>query len=138
MLSTNPVKGMHGIKIRFSRWVPFDDILDYADKKAGVYEIRMKDGRKFGRVRGESDIVYIGSTTKSFKSRFRGYMKPGRDQPTNQHVKWFSKKYEIEVAFLPIEKPRFYESLLIDTYIADHDELPPLNHQSINKFHFKR
>ena len=137
MLSTDLVKGMDGIKIRFDGWVPFDDILDYADKKAGVYEIRMKDGRKFGRVRGESDIVYIGSTTKSFKSRFRGYMKPGRDQPTNQHVKWFSKKYEIEVAFLLIGKPRLYESLLIDTYIADHDELPPLNHQSINKFHFK-
>ena len=138
MLSTDPVKGMRGIKIRFSRWVPFDDILDYADEKAGVYEIRMKDGRKFGRVRGESDIVYIGSTTKSFKSRFSGYMKPNRTQKTNKHVKWFSTKYEIEVAFLPIEKPRFYESLLIDTYIADHDELPPLNHQSINKFHFKR
>jgi hypothetical protein len=136
MLSTNTVKGRSGMAIRFTEWVPFDRALDYADEKTGIYEIRMKDGKKFGRVRGESDIVYIGSTTKSFKSRFRGYMKPDRSQKTNQHVKWFSTKYELEVAFLPIEKPKFYESLLIDAYIADHDELPPLNHQSIDKFHF--
>ena len=138
MLSTNTIKGRSGMTIIFTKWVPFDNALEYADEKVGVYEIRMKYGKKFGRVRGESDIVYIGSTTKSFKSRFRGYMKPGRSQKTNQHVKWFSTKYELEVAFLPIEKPKFYESLLIDAYIADHDELPPLNHQNIDKFHFKR
>ena len=138
MLSVDTIKSKSGKKIGFDKWMPFDRALDYADEKVGVYEIRMKGGRKFGRVKGESDIVYIGSTTKSFKSRFRGYMKPGKSQKTNQHVKWFSTKCGLEVAFLPIEKPKFYESLLIDTYLADHDELPPLNHQSIDKFYFKQ
>ena len=43
MLSTDTVKGMSGITIRFTKWVPFDHALDYADEKSGVYEIRMKD-----------------------------------------------------------------------------------------------
>jgi len=137
MLSTFEINGLlSGKKLRFEKWYPFENSLQHATNENGVYCIKMQNA--VGRVRGKSDIAYIGSATKGFKSRFRGYMKPGPTQKTNIRVKWFSKKYKLKVSFLVTDKPKFYESLLLEAYIADHDELPPLNHSGIEQYHVKK
>ena len=139
MQSTSKINGLIiGSSIRFRDWIPFNNALEYATTEIGVYCIRMKDAVKVGRVRGESDIVYLGSTIDGFKRRFRSYMHPGIRQKTSQRVKAFSQRYSLEVSFLPIAKPRVWESIMMDMYLGDHDELPPLNHQSIDRFHFRR
>src|SRR6266705_111257 len=39
----------------------------------GIYSFRLEEGRKFGRLRGESDIVYIGSASGRGRIRQRLY-----------------------------------------------------------------
>ncbi|MEM0149194.1 MAG: hypothetical protein QW346_02935 [Candidatus Micrarchaeaceae archaeon] len=137
MMSTFEINGlMSGRKLHFENWHPFESSLEYATNENGVYCMRLQEA--ICRVKGKSDIAYIGSATNGFKTRFRGYMNPGPTQKTNIRVKEFSRKYKLEVSFLVTDKPKFYESLLLEEYLADHDELPPLNHSGIEQFHFKK
>ena len=130
MMSNSKIKGsMSDKKLRFENWHPFESSLKYATKENGVYCIRLQ--KAICRVKGKSDIAYIGSATHEFKTRFRGYMKPGPTQRTNKRVKGFSEKYKLEVSFLVTNKPKYYEGLLLEAYLADHDELPPLNRSGI-------
>ena len=124
-----------GEKINFSTWVPFEDALKYATDETGVYIIRMKDGMVFGRVKGESDIVYIGETKSGFKRRFRGYLKPNGTQWTNWRVNSFSKKHKLEVSFAPATASELVEHMLLQTYQLAHEELPPLNRAEARIFY---
>ncbi len=129
-------------------WIPFKEVLGKATKDKGVYFIRMKGGVTFHRLRGDSDIVYIGKATNQngFKGRFVGYIHPGPTQHTNQKINAFDKKYELEVGFFPnprvgkgdiIRSSEILESNYLEGYESEHDELPPLNNATIRKFLLK-
>src|SRR5271157_5977741 len=83
--------------IPLSAWLTLNQAVSQAPNKRGIYV--MRSNRAFGRVRGKSDVVYIGSST-NLKHRLKQYVKPFKkvSSPT-QRVKWFSEKYPIEVAF---------------------------------------
>ena len=46
-----------------SEWHPFnEERVKSAPKQYGIYILRMAQDKRFGRLKGESDILYIGST----------------------------------------------------------------------------
>jgi len=95
----------------------------------------MARGRHFGRLHGESDILYIGSTEakRGLRQRLRQYLYPGPTQWTNKRVNELAKKYEMEVAWYPCDEASDLEHQLLRRYLEQHDELPPLNHASRKK-----
>ena len=118
----------------FSDWHLFDkQTMENAPQQVGVYVIRKAGGECFGRLRGESDIFYIGSTTSEggLRQRLQHYFHPGRAQWTNRRINEYAKKYHMEVSWCPCDEPRNLEDDLLRQYLMEHDELPPFNHSDI-------
>ena len=114
----------------FSRWHPFNEqSIINAPKSYGVYVIRRDGGQRFGRLQGESDILYIGSTEakRGLRQRLRSYLHLGPTQWTNKRINELAKKYEMEVAWCQCDEPGNLENQLLRQYLSEHDELPPLN-----------
>lgn len=127
------------VKKDFQEWVPLAEIeknhklLEKA-KFAGTYIFRKLGGEKFGRLRGESDIIYIGSTgvrkgsSQTIYDRVYGdfilLSKPGR-VTQRIHKLLMERNYlnKAEVAWCD----KNIEAELLERYEADHDELPPWN-----------
>lgn len=122
-------------KGKFSDWYPLDKKgIRNAPQHPGVYIIRKAQGRRFGRLKGKSDILYIGSCKgrKGLRQRLQRYLHPGSTQwGTNRRVNQLAKEYQMEVAWCPCDEPRNFEHDLLIQYLKDHDELPPLNHARI-------
>ncbi len=117
-----------------SGWIDFNSQnITAVPTKPGVYIIRMKNGVQFGRLRGRSDIIYIGSTEKGLRGRLRQYLKPDRTQATHQRVNQLMKRYIFEVAWSEDENPKIQEHNLLLQYAGDHNELPPMNRQDVRK-----
>jgi len=103
-------------------------------KTKGVYVIRAS--RPIGRVKGESDIIYIGqgvlqhriqALLKSFlPANFREY---GTKHTARQAFERIlnEPKTEFELSYLCTDKARNLESRLLQYYQLDHVEPPPLN-----------
>lgn len=114
-----------------SKWYPFDDQgMRNAPEKQGIYILRRAGGKKFRRLKGESDIMYIGSATGEggLKVRLMQYLNPGPTQLTNLRIHKIATRYKMEVAWYPCDEPKNLEHQLLQQYALDHDELPPLNH----------
>ena len=114
-----------------SGWYPLNkDSLKHAPISHGIYVFRIAQGKCFGRFKGESDILYIGSAegSRGLKGRLPQYFSPGRTQWTNTRILAMTKKYPMEVAWCPSAEPRNLELELLRRYFEDHDELPPFNH----------
>lgn len=114
----------------FSLWYPFNEqSIKNAPKRWGAYVIRTTGGKSFGRLRGKSDILYIGSTKnkRGLNQRLTQFLNPGPTQWTSQRINKFIKKYPVEVAWRISDEPRNLESELLQQYFKEHEELPPLN-----------
>lgn len=106
-----------------------------APKSPGVYILRMKNAEQFARIKGNTDILYIGSTS-NLKSRFNGYNNPGKSQYTNLKVNNFVKNFKHEAEFMwkveeGLESAKSSEHELLRRYLNEHHELPPLNGQDV-------
>jgi len=127
-------KDLH--KRGFSEWLPFTlveqpRLIGELPQSDGVYVIR--SSRSFGRYRGESDIVYVGSSTNAtggLKGRAKFFFRPGRSQYTSLRIKaLLDRAEELEISFrvcLAIEA-RSLEKGILKQYVDDHWELPPYN-----------
>jgi hypothetical protein len=127
-----------GINEGFGSWRPFESRnVREAPQVIGVYVLRKADGKLVCRLRGESDILYIGSTTSKggLRQRLVQYFHPGPTQWTNQRINSFLKKYAMEVAWCPTSEPINLEHDLLRKYLSDHDELPPFNHADTRRLH---
>jgi len=102
------------------------EVLTIAPREGGIYIIRMAQGRVFGRLRGSSDILYIGSA-KRLRRRLRGYFYPGPTQWTNKRVHAMMSKHPMEIAWCITEDYAEAERELLRLYLDQHDELPPFN-----------
>jgi len=123
---------------RFSEWYPFNRHgIKNAPEQPGVYVIRITQGRCFGRLKGKSDILYIGSceAKKGLRQRLQQYLHPGPTQWTNRRVNQLAKEYQMEVAWCLCDEPRNFEHDLLIRYLKDHDELPPLNRAGIRRLY---
>jgi len=117
-----------------SRWRPFNvATVKGAPRDKGTYVIRLAHGKKFGRLRGSSDILYVGSTESKggLRSRLRQYLHPGQKKWTAIRVNQALSNYGAEVAWCKNTQPRHLEHNLLRQYAADHDEFPPLNRADI-------
>jgi hypothetical protein len=106
-----------------------------APSAPGVYVFRMAGGRLARRLKGKSDIVYIGSTVAtngSLRKRLAQHLPPRQD-PTGIAARILRVEQEVgslEIAWATCPdnyKSQALESELLDKYCADHIELPPLN-----------
>lgn len=116
---------------KFSEWKNFNkDNIEKAPSKQGVYILRKNGGQSFGRLKGKSDLLYIGSTeaNNGLKQRLKQYLNPGPTQWTNLRINKLLKKYNVEVSWCLSNEPRNLEHQLLNRYLNEHDELPPFNH----------
>ena len=103
-----------------------------APKQSGIYIFRMARGECFRRLKGESDVLYIGSAEgkRGLRERLQQYLRPGPTQWTNKRIHEMAKKYDMEIAWYLCGEASNLELQLLRRYFEDHDELPPLNHAS--------
>lgn len=122
----------------FREWAPFNlqaekVTLAHTPRQCGVYVVRSP--RPFGRFRGESDIVYVGSASNAngLKRRIRSYFHPGPSMRTSLRIR--SKLDLIDDLHiscritLASEDPRDIEHEILLAYEREHLELPPFNRQ---------
>jgi len=118
----------------FSIWHPFEkQTLEKVPQEIGVYVFRKAGAQFFGRLNGNSDILYIGSTEKDLRHRLQQYLSPGPSQWTNKRIHEYAKKNSIEVAWLLCDEPKNFEHDLLKQYLLEHSELPPLNASDIRQ-----
>jgi len=93
-----------------------------------VYIIRLN--RKFGRLKGESDILYIGSTGDLHDRIVENFLR-GRGGKTTKRIHDYlvHKGYlnVAEVSWVFSENYEELEDKLLKVYEEDHHELPPWN-----------
>jgi hypothetical protein len=121
-------------------WLPFEkQTVAEAPREDGVYILRQAGGKLFGRLRGSSDILYVGSSTckGGLRQRLSHYFHPGPTQWTNLRINRYLGKYMMEVVWLPTSNPLNLEHKLLTRYIEDHDEQPPFNHADTRRFQSK-
>ncbi len=95
----------------------------------GLYIFRKARGEKFGRLNGQSDIVYIGSATggSGLKARLHSHLNPGPQQATNLRSRWLQQRVSMEVSWAEDPDASPMEDVLLKEYVEEHWELPPLN-----------
>ena len=86
---------------------------------SGVYVIRTANARPVGRLRGASDLIYIGqgNLRARLKAHTRGWLLGLIHTAVGG----------LEVAFARSPDPRRDEITLLFRYLTDHLELPPAN-----------
>ncbi|MCK5580755.1 MAG: GIY-YIG nuclease family protein [Candidatus Omnitrophica bacterium] len=105
------------------------DILPEIPTVPGTYVLIFP--KCFGRLKGKSNILYIGKSSKSLRQRLKFYFKPGPTQHTSKRINKFLKENkEIKISFITNNNPRVLEKKLLQNYFKDHDEYPPLNRNS--------
>ena len=119
----------------FVNWYPFNRLsIKKAPSNNGVYVIRMFDGQSFGRVVGESDLVYIGKAKRKngLKVRVAEYFRKSLRTTTEFRINRFAHKFNLEISWQISQIPDDLEMRLLKRYEEEHYELPPLNRSSIN------
>ena len=107
------------------------ELLRLIPESDGAYVIRAYE--PFGRYRGQSDIVYIGSSSGSrsgLKGRLTFYFRPGPTQYTSKRIKaLLDRQTQLEISFkvCPGVVARSLEKDILGRYVNDHWELPPYN-----------
>ena len=119
----------------FEEWFPLTKAKENPNlvpDKCGSYILRNRAGR-FGRLVGESDIVYIGSSGSLNERIISNYLK-GIGGETTQRIHFYLVEQgyidRIDVGFtllLTIEESERIEKKLLREYEKDHHELPPWN-----------
>jgi hypothetical protein len=118
----------------FSAWVSFSRRgIEGAHNKAGAYVIRTCAGKLFGRLNGSSDIVYIGRASQ-LRRRLKQHLNPRYDE---RDIASILKRIQSDFGPLDVSwkesgdtaKAKLEETKLLEKYLSDHIELPPLNRQ---------
>ena len=118
-------------KYGFKNWYKLTDIRlgeITPPSEPGTYVLRLN--RSFGRLRGQSDILYIGSTSNIYHRIIENYLE-GRGGKTTQRIRYyiFDREYLelIEISWVTTDNPKQLEEELLKKYEEEHHELPPWN-----------
>lgn len=112
------------------KWLCFDSkgIEELPDCE-GVYVIRMAHGKTMGRLKGDSDIIYIGCG--KVKTRLSAHLNPRSDfADKGWLITLVKKEYKLEFGYFVSPIPANEELELLLGYLKEHLELPPLNRQT--------
>jgi len=101
----------------------------------GVYIFFLS--KEINRLRGKTDILYIGVATSGLRNRINRYLNPDKKQKTNFRIKKFFEKLlsggeSINLLFIECcnkEEAKKLEDELLKKFEEDHWELPPFNRQ---------
>jgi hypothetical protein len=114
----------------FGRWITWGDRGPQAvPNKPGTYIFRLAGGN-FGRLTGESDILYIGcAKNQNLQQRAKQHLHSREDE---KDIGYLIKRVEeqvgpVEFAWKENADPKAGERELLARYRKDHIELPPLN-----------
>lgn len=97
-----------------------------------VYMLRSE--QKVARLKGESDILYIGQTEKSFRSRYSRYAKKHTTTHANKQKYQHILEAYGSISIWVSDYSRFGETLLkaegqlLWWYFKNHCEYPPINY----------
>ena len=117
----------------FREWRKLSDLkTDMASipDQPGTYVLRLNS--RLERLRGKSDILYIGCTEKSIRKRIRRHLKGmGKKTAWRIHQNLMDRGYldHVEASWVisSREEARELEKRLLKGYEKDHEELPPWN-----------
>lgn len=122
----------------FTEWKNWKEFEPQFNGLNGVYAFRLK--RPFLRLKGESQILYIGMCNQNPKRnkrpglwhRLNNYRQNNRG--SSRRLKLLSEHVggddQIEYAYVVCDNPRETENELLEDYFRQHLELPPLNRAS--------
>lgn len=119
-------------KFGFKEWIAFSELPNkQVPDESGVYILRLN--KKFNRLVGESDILYIGSNPRNGTLHFRlieNYLR-GRGGKTTQRIHSYlvHKGYKEKVSVSWVTKKLEMEKKLREQYEQEHHEFPPWNRQ---------
>jgi len=123
-------------KLGFNRWVKISQIQknkDIVPKKPATYVFRLN--KTIPRLKGNSDILYIGSTGNLRERIYGNYVK-GQGGPTTKRIRYmlFKKGYidRVEISWKTLttrNESKKLEKELLEKYEKGHHELPPWNRQ---------
>jgi hypothetical protein len=123
-------------------WVQWNRrILQDAPKKPGIYVFRLSGKQPVQRVKGQSDIVYVGCTTRgkgTIRRRLREHLTEKKIERNTAHylqrVQKEVGKLEVSWKVLGTHRDAMdVERILLAEYEEDHIEFPPLNRQESGK-----
>jgi hypothetical protein len=120
----------------FGSWGRFNrqsksNLLERIPAKIGVYVIRTTIAVR--RIRGESDIAYVGSACNQngLRGRLNQYFSPGPTQRTNIRIMALvGDSQEFEIGWCEVKAKSDavgLEQRLLERYFEDHGERPPQN-----------
>ena len=123
------LKSVDHRKYGLVEWLPLsseekDKLLAAAPSSSGIYAIRQSE--TIGRLKWGSDIMYIGPAEGELRNRFRGYLRAGSSQYTNQRINHLMQSYDREIAWSTTGVSSGVRSVA-RSLLADYDELPPAN-----------
>jgi hypothetical protein len=102
-----------------------------APSSVGVYVFRRITGSVICRVRGTSEIVYVGSG--NIQNRLRTHHNPdwGSFKDSGWLISLIASGAPLEITWreMPGEDARLVEGEILEEYLLDHRELPPANRQ---------
>jgi len=125
----------------FSSWRKWStDVVPVAPNHPGVYAFRLAKG-PFGRVKGASDLVYIGCTEgakRTLRQRLKNHLIDRSDQEDVGHRLCRVEREigELDVAWKTFDNAgqgKQYEGELLAQYAGEHVEFPPLNRKESGK-----
>lgn len=126
-------KSIREIYPDFSDWVLFSkDLVPNLPNDKGSYVFRTVGGNCISRVKGESDILYIGSTVRmlGMRKRLRLFFNPSKKSSTDNRINSYLWKNQMELSYIIEAQPGDIEHQLLNQYQNEHFEVPPLNHQT--------
>lgn len=119
----------------FTEWKDWEKFEPRFDRINGIYAFRLK--HKFGRLKGESAVLYIGKCEHNPERnkrpgiwhRLQNYRQ--NNEGASKRLKEIERAYggrsNIEYSYVKCRDPRLVEQELLADYYSKHLEFPPLN-----------
>lgn len=121
--------------LAWSTWYPLtEEKIEYhAPKGFGIYKVRQAEGVLVPRLKGESEILYVGrsgtTANRTLRNRLLELMGHGAHIAAPR-VRRLREELglNLEFCYADTKEPESAEKLLLMLYEKEHYELPPLNH----------
>ncbi len=107
-------------------WQDLQQVDQIGPESRGVYVIRIAGAKRLGRLKGDSDLVYIGSGNIGKRLKAHADFRPDL-KDKGWLLTWIACEKMLEVGFFLCDQPERVEADLLVDYLVAHLELPPAN-----------
>lgn len=129
-MNSSQISKLLGSTTDEGEWVRFGGSLN-APACPGVYVIRMAGAKTIGRLRDNSDLIYIGQGKLRVRSKAHRSLRPDfKGKGWLLHLIATDRSVGgLEIAFFRCANPKQCEDELLFKYFTEHLELPPANNK---------